>query len=394
METETIRAAHNLTIELSPTAWRLYNGSRDPENPDRLIALVEAHDDAVTCASAFARARHLPGALLIPADIARVVVGWAPESRNWHLGLLLAAQPDTGYQMRWCGLASWPSGHATEHATPARLAGQSLARIIDRPFHLVPPVREPPSPTGDTQPMQATAPMAPVTAGPAAVEQDIAPDAPPYRFDGWVMAATPGGYVLRRRSSWAVFQALRGIGLLGLAALFLILSIGAQTSGMAAVKPGWLPWVGLGVALVLIGQALAATGKLVTMTDVVIDTSRREVRRQGRFLGHARWRMPFDTVVYVLISQTPARPMGRKAHDQPMLTGQDAWLHLYDGSRFWEIADLGRVEGQTEYWEVVRRDHKHKGRRRLWLKYQDTPAHHAARRLADTLETEVWLDIR
>jgi hypothetical protein len=96
---ETIHAAHNLTIQIDPVAWRLYNGAQTP------TALFEAQQDHIHCLPAFARARQIPrGGSLIPADIARVVLGWAPESHNWHLGLMLAAQPETDFKAR----CPWP----------------------------------------------------------------------------------------------------------------------------------------------------------------------------------------------------------------------------------------------------------------------------------------------
>ncbi len=74
------------------------------------VALIDASATQILCEPAFAEHRDLAHTALSPNDVARVVVGWAPESRSWHLGLLLAAQPDSDYKPRWCGLASWPSG--------------------------------------------------------------------------------------------------------------------------------------------------------------------------------------------------------------------------------------------------------------------------------------------
>ena len=190
---QTIRASHNLTIEFEPEAWRLLNGALSTESV--LPALLEARADGIRCSPAFTRARRLPDeGQLPPSAIARVVVGWAPESRNWHLGLLLAARPDTNYKMRWCGLASWPSGPADEHVQPAKLAGQSLARLINRPLHLVPPpIREPLRTTLDTQPIQATMPMMAVVADVVSRKVDLRQ--PPFEFEEWAMLAVPKGFV-------------------------------------------------------------------------------------------------------------------------------------------------------------------------------------------------------
>lgn len=390
---EIIRAAHTLTIELGPTRWRLVNGTQDPEQPDQLIALLEAREGRITCAPSFARARQLPDdGQLAPADVARVVVGWAPESRNWHLGLLLAARPDTGFKMRWCGLASWPSGAPSEHLTQAKLAGQSLARIIDRPFHLVPAPAPAPDALSDTQPLQPT--MRLDTEDLLSEAPQIAPQEPPFLFESWAMLAVPKGYVWQRQGKWLLGMAFRGITLGVLTMLFLILGIGARTRGLANVNPDWLPTLGIAVAVVLGGIAVYNLWALLTVTDVLIDTTAREVRRQRRFSMRVTWRIPFDAVAYVVVSQTPARPQGRRHKGDPMRTAQDVWLHLYDGSRFWPVAELGTVEGLCHTWDAVRHLMKERGRRTLNLARYDTPAHHAAQATARALGTELWLDVR
>jgi hypothetical protein len=325
--------------------------------------------------------------------VARVVVGWATESQNWHLGLLLAAQPDTGFKMRWCGLASWPSGHAREHLTQAKLAGQSLARIIDRPFHLVAAPSEPVNTLSETQPLQTTLPMKPVKANDSA-DQEIGLQEPPFEFEEWSMGAVPKGYVWQRRQSWLVMAVLRMLAFGAMSVLFFILGIGSQTRGLASVNPSWLPTLGLGVAVLLALTALQSLWIFLSVTDVIVDATTREVRCQSRFAAYVRWRVPFAPVTCLVVSQTPARPLGREQKGLPMRTAQDVWLHLYDGVRFRQIVNVGRVEGMCHEWESIRKLQKKRGRRRLRLAHYDTPAHHAARLMARTLATDVWLDIR
>ena len=98
--TETIHAAHNLSIEHNSRVWRLYNGTRADGDPNTRVALIDANANQILCEPTFAHHRDLAHTALSPSDVARVVVGWAPESRSWHLGLLLAAQPDTPLQAR------------------------------------------------------------------------------------------------------------------------------------------------------------------------------------------------------------------------------------------------------------------------------------------------------
>ncbi|MBN1202928.1 MAG: hypothetical protein JXJ20_13850 [Anaerolineae bacterium] len=398
---EIISAAHNLTIQLSPTTWRLLNGSQDLDELDILPPLMEAQQTGIACSPAFTRARQLPGnGQLVPADVARVVVGWAPESQNWHLGLLLSATPETGYKMRWCGLASWPSSHAGEHLTSAKLAGQSLARIIDRPFHLIPAEREPVNNLSATQPLQVTTRMSALglsaqTAPPVMPQApDIALQTPPFEFEDWCMVEVPRGFVWQRQSQWLIGGLVRALIFGVLAVLFLVLGIGVQTSRLATVTPEWLPWVGIVVSILLIITTVHTFFMLARVGDVIIDVTLREVRRQNRFSPKVQWRLPFDSIAYLVISQTPARAQGRPKRNQPMRTAQDVWLHMYDGQRFWQIAALGRVEGQCHVWSAVRMAQKQRGRRPLELAHYDTPAHHAAQVTAHAIGTGLWLDIR
>jgi hypothetical protein len=77
-----------------------------------------------------------------------------------------------------------------------------------------------------------------------------------------------------------------------------------------------------------------------------------------------------------------------------MRISQEVWLHIYDGRRFWPLAELGRVDGKCHAWETVRKLRKKDGRQRLRLAYFDTPAHHAARLVGKTLDAAVWVDLR
>lgn len=401
---ELIRAAHNLTIELSPTTWRLFNGSLKSDPPDAVIALLEAREGHITCSPAFAKARRLPGdGQLSPEGVARIVVGWAPESGNWHLGLLLNGDPGAGTKIRWCGLASWPSGPASESVTQAKLAGQSLARIIDRPFRLVPP-RGLGGTLQRTQPLQPTDRMEPSDLSQAAVTL-LAPQTPPFEFDGWRLVAGQQGYLWVRPDRWIVMAAAKVFGYLMLAVLFVFLGVKSQTSDLAAVNPGWLPWAGVIVGIVLAGLAVRLLWQLFTLADVLVNTTAREVICRSRLLGRTRWRVPFDAVRYVLVSQPPAHPEGlvRASKKQaepgeqpappPMRTTQDVWIHLYDGQVFRQVAALERVEGYSHHWPAAQSAQKVPGRRHLSAGDYDTPAHHAARLLATTLGADLWLDI-
>lgn len=395
---ETIRAAHNLAIEHSPTQWRLVNGAQHPDQPGTLIALIDARRDAIICAPAFAQARHLPRrGQLVPADVARVVVGWAPESQNWHLGLLLAAQPETGYKMRWCGLASWPKGPSAQYEAQAKQAGQSLADLIARPFHVVPPAREPVNNQSVTQTIQPTSRFGtgPAIPQPWAVpDPTIEPQKPPFEFEDWAMLPVPKGFCWQRRSRWLMSALIRVVGFSVTSVLFVVLGIGTQTRGLADVNPEWLPMVGIGVAGLLLALAAYNMWTFFVVSDVIVDVVRSEVRRQGRFVPVIRWRVPFSTVAYLVVSQSAPRPQGKSNPSEPVRITQDVWLHLFDGAQFREIAELGSVEGRSHTWNQTRPLQTKSGRRKLRLAQFDTPAHHAALLMARAIRTDLWLDVR
>ena len=394
----TIHAAHDLTIEIDTQGWRLYNGAQHPDQPEMRVALVEATEQHIACAPAFAQARQLPAPQLTAADVARVVVGWAPESRNWHLGLLLAARPENGYRVRWCGLASWPSGDANAYMQEAHQAGRALAYLLGRPLHVIPAPSAPPAlVTGDTQPVQATTPLEPLrpaeeVATPA--DETIPLHRLPFVFEGWTFERTEQGLLWRRRARWVATTFGKVIALLVLAALYLVLGIGTQTSGIAPVRPSWLPWLGVAVAFWLLYNAWSQARALLYAQDVLIDLEAREVRAVGHFSGRERWRLPFDAVGYVLLSQTPAQPQGLRHKDEHTPITQDVWLHLADqDEHFYEIVSLEQVEGVCHRWDEVKVQQKTRGRRALRLRDYDTPAHHAARVLAETLHVPLWVDI-
>jgi hypothetical protein len=208
-----------------------------------------------------------------------------------------------------------------------------------------------------------------------------------------VLVAVPRGYVWQVRSQVLLLTGAKGIGFLALVGLYLIMSIGAKTRGLAPINPSWLPWLGIVVAIFLTGIALRHFWRLLTVSDVIVDTTAAQVCRQGRFTGRVRWRVPFGAVRYVVVSQTPARAQDDPKPFHPARTIQDVWIHLFDGQRFWLVASLEEVEGLSRNWETVRAEQNRRGRRPLVLVEYDTPAHHAAQFMAHTLHCDVWLDI-
>ena len=68
--TETIRAAHNLTIEHNSQMWRLYNGTRAADESGVRIALLDADATQILCEPSFAEVRQLSHTALSPSIFA------------------------------------------------------------------------------------------------------------------------------------------------------------------------------------------------------------------------------------------------------------------------------------------------------------------------------------
>lgn len=408
---QAITAANHLHIEFDTQTWRLV--SQELDNP---TTLVEVTPNGLVTHPVFRAARSLPSATITPGQIMRVMLGWAPESRAWRLGLLLIeggmTKLDTT-QMQWCELASWPEGVYNGLMDDAKTAGQTLARLLNRPFHFVEPHSEsrvpvfsgPPTkpknpgitdahlrpmettededrPTHETE--ASSAPVVPV---------DIQPLPLPIRFEQWRLTRNATGLRWQRTKRWWWTHSFRIALFASLGGLFFLLGIGSRTRGLAETEPGALPTVGLGVGVLMLGLLLYALWQLMNASAVVVDSFKREVYSQGLLFPVVQWRVPFDQIQYVLISQSAPRPQGRARRDAPMRISQEAWLHVYDGADFHQLVELGEVEGESVYWDTVR-THSHTNvRRGLHLGEYNTPAHHAAQQIADIMEIPVYLDL-
>lgn len=433
---DIVPASSFLNIQFTPDTWRLV--STELEVP---TTLVEAKPEGLIIHPVFVQARQLPGASLSPAQIMRIVLGWAPESRAWRLGMLLLDPTTTQYdtaQMQWCELAEWPDDSFGGRVNGAKVAGQSLARLLNRPFQFVDPNTQPRvaafinrdqpeiSMVSESAPVVRTALQthsfptvyAPpndlaeaVVSHPALREIEAFPTEPsvrdkppalqypeitaaplPLRFAHWKFALTPVGVRWQRVQSWWLVNLGRVLLFGVLCVLFLILGIGANTSGLADVEPAWLPSVGLLVGLLMLGSLILTLWRMFNANTVVVDTFKKEIYNKGLVLPFINWRVPFSQIEYVLVSQTAPQQQGRRSKADPMKIGLDTWIHVFDGQKFHLIADLAGVEGRSHMWDMVKQHMQNPNRRALQLPEYDTPAHQAALHLANRLGVPVYVE--
>lgn len=397
-----ISADNHLTIQFSADNWQLM--STELATP---TTLIRATPEGLIAHPYFAEVRDLPSATLAPAQIARVVLGWAPESAAWRLGLLLmdsnATKVDT-LSMQWCELAAWSD---PELATNVKPACQALARMVNRPFQLIEPDGETRVPAFSRMntahqsefSLSAAEPVA-ETASVNALHTVPAEDYPviplmslPIETDRWKLEHTADGVQWQRRSNWWMSYAGRIVIYTGVATLFILLGIGTQNNGFADVEPAWLPRVGLviaGIIFLIIGWTV---WQILSTSQVVIDTFKQEVYEKSVVLPFINWVVPFSEIDYVVLSQTQARPQGRRQRTDPMNIAQDVWIHIAQGDKFYEVVDLGNIEGRSLMWDNVRQHHHSAIRRSIELAEYDTPAHHAATHIAERVNVPFYLDI-
>ena len=397
-----ISADNHLNIQFSIDNWQLI--STELTTPTTLIT---ATPEGLITHPYFAEVRTLPSATLAPAQVARVVLGWAPETSAWRLGLLLidsnATKMDT-LSMQWCELAVWADPELMENT---KHACQALARVINRPFQLI-------EPDGETR-VPAFARMSSAPRSEFSLSNTVAEDVPqpsdelnevlaedypvvplmslPLETLRWNLNLNADGVYWKRRSNWWLSYVGRILIYAVVAILFVLLGVGTQNNGFASVEPGWLPRIGLVIAGIIFLAILWTISQILRTSEVVVDTHKKEIYERSVLLPFVNWTVSFDKIDYVVLSQTQARPQGRRQRTDPMNIAQDVWLHIAQGDAFHEMVALGNVEGRSLMWDNVRRHHHNAIRRSVHLAEYDTPAHHAAFHIAERIGVPVYLDI-
>ncbi|MCS6872041.1 MAG: hypothetical protein NZ571_11350 [Anaerolineae bacterium] len=365
----TVIAADNLTIRYDSTRWYLYNGQGESEPP-----AVSAAPSGMTYTPAFAASRRLPESGFLSTDqVMLVALGYAEEDSAWHLGVMLTPEAALGRGSRWCGLARWKPEAAAEAEPTAR----ALAALWEKPFKLIPPSSPaaPPLPIAEPEPQ------------PSAPELTLMPL--PIRADDWEFRATEGAYILRHSPEWRRGLLMRMIFFALLSPLFAVLSIGALTTPFAPVSPEWLPFAGLGIAVLLAGLSIWQLTALRHETSVVIDLRNQLVRLTNRRGTRTRLQFPYESAEYVLISHIVNRRKPAQQATGVQKVWLEVWLHVYAGRRgFILLAYLNDVEGRAA--EGV----SFTERRPLHFGELESPAHHIGGWIGRELDVPVYVEER
>ena len=395
-------------------SWQLsvrIAASAENDKQSELTVIVEASAAGLGYQSNFARARNLPDNLLAANLIETIVVGWERKDGCWYLGLLLIADLADARGSRWCGLARWSDPTGLLEFQSAEIAGRALADTLRRPFRLVTEQLRTDSSAVDADENDDLAydsdgrlrsDLASDTAQPDTLSGDdellathkltgIVQSDPPILMGDWVLAENENGLIWKRSRSWRSGMMVRVTFFLGLALLFVVLSIGGLSSIFAPVQPDWLPLVGLVVAAVLAINAILHLVRLFNAEKVEFDQRLQMVRWQHPSKGVIR-QVPFEKVQYILISHTVLRAEPLKGTTPSAAFVQlnlEIWLHVArDIGDFVEFGHVAPVDGRGVHHT------ERQPRQPLDLSEIDTPVHHAAQLIATAVNVPSFVEQR
>ena len=309
-----ITASNQITVDFSDDKWRLIQ-QNDGETP-KLIAEVQTGAD-FRYNKYFATTRYLPAEGQIGREqISQVVLGWSYEADAWQLGFTLSPQLAAQRNSRWCELVRFVDPDLSIYEQDARRAGQALADILQKPFHDVPPVTLP-------APEPIPLPELPLSVGIWTLERVTSRQG---------LTSHEGEMHFIRSRSW-LNNKLRKIAWYALwLVVYLWVSITTMTSPLALPNAGTLlpdpkilPYLGIGVAVLLVGLILQQIWHIRTQPDNIIVNpyERSIVARRGR---HIRWKISANGIQSVYASEVV-----KKREKKPATYHSELNLHLVNG---------------------------------------------------------------
>ncbi|HEX2906050.1 MAG TPA: hypothetical protein VHO69_04275 [Phototrophicaceae bacterium] len=282
---DRISAAGNLTIEVSPERWcLLING-----NGQEQVLVEVLPGEPLHYRPAFAQKRRLPDTGKLPGDqIQRVVLGWSQQDETWHLGLLLEPAMAELRGSRWCEMARWPDPDTNVFSETADQAGRSLASALGRPYNFI-------APEPKTETAAAPPPPLPVL---------------PLELDQWTLEKADQ-LQLRRSPRWARAHLLRLVWYGLLVVVYVILSLLTLQGKIALPKPEFLPYLGLAVAVLLVGAIVYTLFQLGTVPNrIQIDAAARTI--SGWRGDSQKWQLAPEDYQSIYVSQVVGKK-GKKS---------------------------------------------------------------------------------
>ena len=309
-----IAVSSNTLVDYSQDRWRLIqvDNSADPKLVLEAIAGAPLRFNGT-----FAVSRDLPESReILKADLGQVVLGWSSESESWQLGMTLSPEIALARASRWFEVLRFTHSDPDIFAETATQLGKALARTLDIPFVS------------------------------AELGIEVAPEPEPMplvdlplALGMWRLqpAASNGGsdgeLELRRDKRWLQSR-LRQIAWYGCwSAVYLWVSIATLTSelglpiaGTLIPNPAWLPFLGIGVATLLILMTLRLVW-LILRAPEAMTINPWEKTISARRGSQRLWRVNAGAVQSVYASEVV-----KKRGKRHTVFHGEINLHLLDGS--------------------------------------------------------------
>lgn len=373
-----ITASNDITVDFSYDRWRLIQKNGDG-NP-KLIAEVQPNSD-FRYDKYFATTRQLPiDGQIAHDDISQIVLGWSYDSDAWQLGMTLSPRLATSRNSRWCELVRFVDPDLSVHEYDAKAVGQALADVMGKPFHNVQP-STPPQP--DPQPL----PELPLSVGIWTLEQVMTSKG---------LTSRDGEVHLVRSKKWMSDKIRKILWYAFWTVVYLWVSIATIMSDLALPNAGTLlpdpqilPYLGIGVAVLLVGLILYQLWLIRSEPDnIIVSPYERSITaRRGR---NVRWKVSVNSIQSVYASE-----MVKRREKKPSVYHSELNLHLVSGG-FQRVLIEDEKISDASLPTVESIDFKQHGESVVPLDSQNiaTRLQAFAVYIADCLELPAWYDLR
>ena len=308
-----ITVSDNFVVDYSDQQWRLIRISDHEEQNARVT--VEA-GGGFCYNSYFADIHDLPDEGEIAADdIIEVTLGWSYKTDAWQLSIVLSPDLAAGRSSRGCEALRFIDPDMSAYEQDAKDVGQALADVLGKPFVITPPEEAPPP-----EPI----PLA-----------DLPLDIGIWRLQAGAPAvpgAPPSEVRFVRNKSWARAK-MRQIAWYGLMAAVYVWVAAASISNELALpntgtlipNPQILPYMGMGVAVLLILLIGHRIWQFMREPDVILISSYEGsvIALRGR---QVRWKVNAKNVQSVYVSE-----LVKKRSRRPTVYHSEINLHLVKG---------------------------------------------------------------
>jgi len=306
-----IAVSDNMLVDYSEDRWRLIQ--LDAAAAPTLLVEVKAgrsfrYDDD------FGNRRALPPlGEVAPRDIGEVVLGWSEEEAAWQLGMTLAPDLSFSRSSRWFEVLRIDDADQSRSQRTVQQIGLALADVLGKPFVASTP--------GDA--MAAPEPIPLI---------DL-----PLDLGDWILGARTKAdqselqFARDRRWIRARYRQIAWYGLLAafyawVSITSLIHELALPNAGTLIPDPSLLPYLGIGVSLLLLVMIALQVKKIMGEPDTLVISADKQSVNALRG-GGLRWQVDAGAVQSVYASE-----LVKKRGRRPVVFHGEINLQMIDGS--------------------------------------------------------------